>query len=124
MSKNGGAVVIAPNSTVTDASVTNFDGGTLTESLIVNANAADQLGIRNQGSAAGQIGVVGTNVQYGGVTIGTVTGGTGATPLVVTFNANATATAVTALQDHITFQTTADSAPSVGAPPPFQSVRP
>jgi hypothetical protein len=102
--------------------VVNFSGGTLTESLTVNANAADQLGIRNQGSAAGQIGVVGNNVQFGGVTIGTVTGGGGSTPLVVTFNANATATAVTALQDNITFQTTADSAASVSSPRTFQSV--
>src|SRR5579871_4986339 len=38
--ENSGAVVIAPNSTVTDdASVTTFTGGTLTESLTVNANA-------------------------------------------------------------------------------------
>src|SRR5258708_14554817 len=84
--ENSGAVVIAPNSTVTDAGVVNFNGGTLTESLTANANAADQLGIRNQGSAAGQIGIVGNNVQFGGVTIGTFTGGGGSTPLVVTFN--------------------------------------
>ncbi len=120
--ENSGAVVIAPNSTVTDAGVVNFNGGTLTESLTANANAADQLAIRNQGSAAGQIGVVGSNVQFGGVTIGTFTGGAGSTPLVVTFNANATTAAVTALQDNITFQTTADSAASVASPRTFQSV--
>lgn len=120
--ENSGAVVIAPQSTVTDSSVTNFNGGTMTESLIANANAQDQLGIRNQGSGAGQIGVVGNNVTFGGVTIGTETGGTGSTPLVITFNANATAAAVTALQDNITFKTTADSAASVSAPRTFQSV--
>jgi hypothetical protein len=61
-------------------------------------------------------------VTYGGVKIGTATGGAGSTPLVVTFNANATAAAVTALQDNITFATTADSPASVSAPRTFQSV--
>jgi hypothetical protein len=120
--EGSGAVVIAPNSTVTDADSPNFNGGTLTESITANANTGDQLGIRNQGSAAGQIGVVGSNVQFGGVTIGTFTGGAGSTPLVVTFNANATPTAVTALQDNITFLTTADSAASVSSPRTLQSV--
>jgi len=120
--EHSAAVVIAPQSTVTDAGVTNFNGGTLTESLIANARAKDRLGIRNQGSAAGEIGVVGTNVTFGGVTIGTETGGAGSTPLVITFNANATIAAVTALQDNITFKTTADSVASVASPRTFQSV--
>ena len=120
--EHSAAVVIAPQSTVTDAGVTNFNGGTLTESLIANARAKDRLGIRNQGSAAGEIGVVGNNVTFGGVTIGTETGGAGSTPLVITFNANATVAAVTALQDNITFKTTADSAASVASPRTFQSV--
>ncbi len=120
--ENSGAVVVAGNSTVTDAGVTNFNGATLTESLTANANAADQLGIRNQGSGAGQVGIVGGNVQFGGVTIGTETGGSGATPLVVTFNGNATISEITAVQDNITFQTTADSPASVSAPRTFQTV--
>jgi hypothetical protein len=120
--ENSGAVVVAGNSTVTDTGVTNFNGATLTESLTANANAADQVGIRNQGNGAGQIGVAGSNVQYGGVTIGTETGGTGTSPLVVTFNGNATITAITAVQDNITFETTADSLASVSAPRTFQSV--
>ena len=36
-----------------------------------------RLAIRNQGTGAGQIGVSGANVTYGGVTIGTYTGGSG-----------------------------------------------
>jgi hypothetical protein len=120
--EHSGAVVVAAKSTVTDSGVANFAGGTLTESLVANAFAGDRLGIRNQGTAAGQIGVVGSNVEYGGIVIGTATGGAGATPLVITFNANATAAAVTALQDNITFSTTVDSAASVSSPRIFQSV--
>lgn len=118
--ENSGPVAVAPGATVTDTGVTNFAGGTLTESITANAGATDTLAIMNQGNAAGQIGVSANNVQYGGVTIGTMTGGTGATPLVVTFNSNATLSAVQALQDAITFQTGDD--PTAVQPRTFQSV--
>ena len=66
------------------------------------------LAIRNQGTGAGQIGVSGSDVTFGGTIIGTFTGGTnGSTPLVVTFNSNATPTAVDALVKNITYQNVA-----------------
>lgn len=115
---NSGAQLVAPNSTVTDADASaSFAGGTMTESIGANATANDVLSIKNVGRAAGQIGVSGSNVTYGGTTIGTFTGGTGTTPLVVTFNASATLPAVQALQDAITFQTTVD--PAVTSGPAF-----
>ncbi len=45
----------------------------------IGANAGDRLTVRNQGNAAGQVGVSGTNVSYGGVLIGTTSGGNGRT---------------------------------------------
>lgn len=89
----------------------------MTESITANANSNDTLSIRNQGTADGQIGVSGSNVTFGGSTIGTITGGAGATPLVVTFSSNATLTAIQALQDDITFQSTVD--PSITTGPEF-----
>ncbi|TPJ75251.1 adhesin, partial [Mesorhizobium sp. B2-5-13] len=97
------ATAIAPAGTVTDIDSDNFGGGSLTVAFTTNGTAADQLTIQNQGTGVGQIGVTGTNVTYGGTTIGTFTGGTGGTSLVVTFNANATQAATQALADHILY---------------------
>src|SRR5206468_8360109 len=59
--------------------------------FIANGAPEDRLGIRHQGTAAGQIGVNGSEISYGGTPIGTATGGeSGSSPLVVTFNAEAT----------------------------------
>ena len=66
-------------------------------------SADDRLIIRNQGTGAGQIGVSGSNVTYGGTTIGTFTGGVGTTALVVTFNASSSPAAAQALMQNITF---------------------
>ena len=52
--------------------------------------AQDTVAIRNQGTGAGQIGVSGGNVSFGGSVIGSFAGGAGSA-LTVTFNAAATA---------------------------------
>ena len=77
----------------------NFNGGTVT---VAGAVAGDTIGVRNQGNAAGQIGVSGANVSYGGVVIGTIAGGVGAT-LTITLNAAATSVAVDHLIENLTF---------------------
>ncbi|MFC5358592.1 DUF4347 domain-containing protein, partial [Azospirillum himalayense] len=90
--------------TVIDSDSTTFNGGNLTVA-VDSVTANDVLGIRNQGTGAGQIGVSGSNVTYGGSVIGTVAGGNGA-DLIITFNANADAAAVSALMANITYATT------------------
>ena len=117
-SEGDGAVVIeqSGNALVADVDCTNFDTGTLTVSIPAGGDSAeDVLSIQNQGTGAGQIGVSGSNVTYGGVTIGTFTGGSGGSNLVITLNASATPTAVTALVQHITYQDTDTNAPTTGA---------
>ena len=102
------AVFISPNATVSDVDNRNFNGGSLTAALTTNGTSADQLTIANQGTAAGQIGVSGANVTYGGLTIGTVSGGTNGTSLVVSLNSSATPTATTALVEDIQFSNTSN----------------
>ncbi|BCG93589.1 beta strand repeat-containing protein [Mesorhizobium sp. 131-2-1] len=97
------AAAIAPSATVTDVDSPDFNGGSLTVAFTSNGTSADQLTIQNQGVAAGQIGVSGSNVTYGGTIIGTFSGGTNGTNLVVTLNANATQAATQALADHILY---------------------
>ncbi|MDH1252721.1 Ig-like domain-containing protein [Comamonas thiooxydans] len=92
------------NATVTDSDSTYFDGGNVTVAIVANrASGEDILAIVNQGSGAGQIGVSGSNVTFGGVLIGTFTGGTGSNDLVISLNANATSAAVQALVRNITY---------------------
>lgn len=103
---------------VTDVDSTNFDTGTLTVSFTAGSDSAeDVLGIRHQGTGAGQIGASGSNITYGGTVIGTYAGGSGGTNLVITLNSNATPTAVTALAQSITYENTDTSAPTTGRGP-------
>ena len=103
------------DASVSDIDSADFNTGTLTVSFAAGSDSAeDVLGIRNQGTGAGQIGVSGSNVTYGGTTIGTFTGGSGGSNLVVTFNANSTPAAAAVLAQNITYQNTDTGAPTAG----------
>jgi parallel beta-helix repeat protein len=98
----------APN--LSDPDSANFDTGTLTASIVSAGTADDRITIRHQGTAAGQIGVSGNDVTYGGTVIGTWTGGTsGFTPLAITFNSQATLAAVQALAGNVQFSNVSDN---------------
>lgn len=74
-----------------------FAGGFL-RATILNPDADDTLFIADLGSGSGQIGSVNGRVSYGGVAIGTLSGGRGALPLQITLSGEAAdATAVQAL---------------------------
>jgi hypothetical protein len=105
---NGPAVLIDPAATVSDADSADFAGGNLTATLTNNGGFDDRLEIRNQGTGAGQVGVAGSTVSFGGTAIGTLSGGAGVAPLVVALNASATPAATQALLRNLTFRSTAD----------------
>ena len=98
---NDAPQVIDANVVFADVDSANLDTGTLTVSGFINGQ--DTIGIRDQGTGAGQIGVSGGNITFGGTAIGTVTGGSGPNNLIVTFNANATPQAVDALIQNLTY---------------------
>jgi Ca2+-binding RTX toxin-like protein len=83
----------------------DFNGGTLT---VTGLLAEDIVSVRNQGTGAGQIGLSGANVIFGGVVIGTLAGGAGAA-LTITFNAAATSEAIDALIQNLTYANASDS---------------
>lgn len=117
-SEGAGAVVIdqGGNAVVTDVDSANFGTGTLTVSFAAGSDSAeDVLAIRNQGSGAGQIGVSGSNVTFGGTVIGSFNGGSSGANLVVTFNSSATPAAAQALIRNITYQNTDIDNPTAGA---------
>jgi Cadherin-like/Bacterial Ig domain len=108
-----GALAIDPAATVTDADTAAFTTGVLVVDFTAGASSADRLLIQSQGSGAGQIDQVGTDVRYGGVIIGTVTGpGTDTNPLLVVLNNQATVAATQALLRRVAFRN--DAAPPVG----------
>ena len=106
--ENDPAKVITSTATVSDADSANFGSGVMTVAWPVTGFADDRLEIRDQGTGVGEIGVSGANVTFGGTTIGTFTGGSGTTSLVVTFNANATPEAAQALLRNITYRSVSE----------------
>jgi hypothetical protein len=87
-----------------DTNSASYNAGTLTVTLTANGTSDDRLEIRNTGTGAGQIGVSGSSVSYSGTAIGSFTGGSGVTPLLVTFNSSATPAAAQALLRNVTFR--------------------
>jgi len=108
-----GALAVDPAATVTDADSVVFTTGVLAAEFTAGADAADRLLIQSQGAGAGQIDQVGTDVRYGGIIIGTVTGpGTFSTPLLVVLNDQATVAATQALLRRLAFRN--DAVPPLG----------
>ena len=101
---------MAPSATVSDIDSVDFDGGQLVVSITANGLAEDRLTVRNEGNGAGQVGVSGANISYGGVLVGSFNGPvTGSTTLIVTFNANASAAVVQAVVNNLTYENTSDA---------------
>jgi Domain of unknown function (DUF4347)/FG-GAP-like repeat len=107
--ENATAVLLDPSATASDNDSANFNNGQLTVRLIAGATVADRLSIRNQGTAVGQIGIAGSNITFAGVTIGTFTGGTGITPLVITFNNSSNPINTQALLRNLTYENSSDT---------------
>ena len=104
---NNAPQLIDANVTFADVDTGNLDTGTLTVSGFVSGE--DTIGINDEGAGAGNITVSGANVLFGGTVIGTFTGGSGANNLVVTFNSSATAAAVDALIENLTYANSSDT---------------
>ncbi|HYE04180.1 MAG TPA: cadherin-like domain-containing protein [Planctomycetota bacterium] len=103
-------VLIDVSASVSDGDSTHFDNGSVTVSLPVGGDAADELSIAHQGLGASQIGYAGGVVSYGGVAIGTATGGSGGTDLLINLDSAIAAdvddSAVTALLRRLTYRNT------------------
>jgi hypothetical protein len=110
--QGAGALALDPAATVSDADSVVFTTGVLAAEFTAGGDAADRLIVQPQGSAAGEIDVVGTDVSFGGVVIGTVTGpGTSSSPLLVLLNDQATVAATQALIRRLAFRN--DAVPPV-----------
>ena len=89
---------------ISDPHTLDYNGVTLTVTITANATPDDRLEIRHTGHGFGQIGTSGNTISYGGVPIGTFSGGVGSSPLVVLFNHAASADAAQALLRSVTYR--------------------
>jgi hypothetical protein len=96
------AVNVAPQ--LLDANVAFSATGSLAGARLVVSGllAEDRVSVLHQGGGAGQIGVSGSTVSYGGEAIGTATGGVGST-FVISFNSAVSADAVDALIERLAY---------------------
>jgi Cadherin-like/Bacterial Ig domain len=94
-------ITIAASATVTDVDSPILDGGSMVVT-VTNSTGGELLSLRSDGNGAGQIGVSGSDVNYGGVVIGTLSGSAGST-LTVQLNSAATPAAVEAMLRAVQF---------------------
>ena len=102
---NANPQLLAPSITLASPGSFSPTSATLSISGLL---AEDRISLRNLGTGAGQIGFSGGNITYGGVIIGTASGGVGS-DFVVTFNASATLAAIEALIENITYSNVSDT---------------
>jgi lysophospholipase L1-like esterase len=86
---------------VADIDSANFGGGSLRVALTANGSASDQLRIITDATVT----LSGTTVRVNGTSIGSVSGGTSGSDLVISLNTSATPAAVQILVQHIGFST-------------------
>ncbi|MDB5696105.1 MAG: tandem-95 repeat protein, partial [Sphingomonas bacterium] len=105
-----GAGGIAPAATVTDIDSANFDTGTLTVAITAAAQPGDVLDVDDFSDGSGNfVTVSGNALSFNGTVVATYTAGDHDTPLVVTFDADATAVAVQFVTRAVNFLHTSDN---------------
>lgn len=113
--ENGAPLVLASGAGFSALDTATFATGKLTVTNAAAPHVDDRLVVLYQGNAAGQVGVSGNEVRFGGVLIGTKAGGSGGTPLVVTFNGSATAAAIQAVIRRVAFSSASENPPQLRA---------
>lgn len=106
--ENRAPLLIAKSATISALS-TSFAGGKLTVLGGGGANPADELSIIPSNPGPMQVSVQGTDVRYAGTIVGTLSGGSGGQPLVVSLNENGTAEATLAILKQVAFRTVTDN---------------
>jgi hypothetical protein len=94
--------LLTPDAIVTDLDTTTFSGTRLVAQFTSGNDATDRLFL-----ATGRITLVKSTVRIRGKIIGKYSGGTGSTPLIVTFNASATPDAIETVLQSLAYRTTA-----------------
>jgi hypothetical protein len=114
--ENSEPILVAGDGTLASSGVVDLNGGSLVARIASNASILDQLEIQSDSSVV----ITAGTIAYNGVAVGTVSGGVGTEPLVVTFTADATLEAAQAVLRQISFRTTAEGPSSAQRQIEFQ----
>ena len=95
------SVLVTPTATVADLDTTDFNNAKLTFATTVNVQPYDTFSVSN--SVQGCCNSAGPSILYNSVIVGIETGGIGMTPLVITFNSNATVEAIQAVLQSVSW---------------------
>lgn len=98
------AYILAPGTVITDPDSEIMNGATLTVTSTDRWDVNDRIAIQHAGTGAGQVGISGTTVSYGGKPIGTFSGGHGNTRLRVVFNDGTSRAAIEAVVRRVSFR--------------------
>ncbi len=101
--ENSPPVSLAPALSVEDVDSPQF--GSMTLSIVSNADALDKLAVRG----SGRIGIANVDLLFDGVVIGSVAGGQAGSDLVITFNSSAKNTMVQAIGRSLTYVNLSDT---------------
>lgn len=107
---SGEVFVVEPqNAQVDDVDLVNFDSGSITATFSSFPDTSDEvLSVKNVGTGTGQISVSGSIVSYEGTTVGTLSGGTGAT-LTIDLNSNSQSDAASAIINNIQYNNSSNT---------------
>jgi glucose/arabinose dehydrogenase len=98
-------VRIAPTGAVSDPDTADYSGGKLTARIVSGAQAADRLAVRDNGYVT----LSGSTIRVDGVLVGSFSGGSGATALIIYLNAAANPGRVGAVLRNITYLNVSDN---------------
>lgn len=98
--------------TVSDTDSPDFHGGAIVVGIVGGRiPPQDALLIVHQGTGAGQVGVSGTNVTYGGTVVGTFRGGSSYDDLIIAFNENTSKAAARDIIRRLAYTNTSTGVP-------------
>jgi len=101
---DGSNVLLDANATLVGVDVTGPSPSVLTVTLLSNADSTDHLHLR---TVTRLIGVSGSDITYRGTVIGSMTGGIGTDPLVITFNRQVSQSALQTVLRNVTYGSSA-----------------
>lgn len=101
----GKPVIIGGGAVITDSDSPTYNGGNLSIQISSGAGSGDQLTIQKQGKKTGQVNLLGNTIRSGTKSIATISGGSGATALTITFNSQATLQDVQNILRNVAFHT-------------------
>ncbi|MGV6818004.1 MAG: tandem-95 repeat protein [Thiotrichales bacterium] len=107
--ENDAATLIDASATVNDVDSLDFYNGAMSIGFTAGGTSNDTLAIRNEGTAAGQVGVSGSTISYGGVAVASFSGGNAGSNLSISFNANSSPAAAQAILRNLTYVNGSDN---------------